>query len=138
MNLMLPFASKELPNGKKLYRRKKGYQVALDANTTTVYEIIAPYSAQKINKVEILYCAVDGLTCDFKILDTSTGTYSTTPDYVLNQFGWSVNIAQGYYEDVSEYDADLYQGMRIQLTFNNPGAEQSLGINIIFHEVKDS
>ena len=135
MYLPLPFAAKELADGKKLYRRKYGYAVSLDANTNTTYEITVPYASQKVNEVEIIGAQSD-LKVDLKILDTAAGTYSTIPNYVLDQFGFSVNVAKDFFKDVSPYDAHLYTGMRIQFIFNNPGASYAIGINIVYHEVK--
>lgn len=135
MNLQLPFCSKELPNGKKLYRHKYGYSFSLAANGTTVYNITVPYTACKINEAEILW-APEGVSVDMKIKDTASGTYSTVPNYTFAQYGYSVMIAADYYKDVSQYDADVYSGMILEFTFNNTSAtSKTIGLNMIFHEV---
>jgi hypothetical protein len=135
MFLQLPFASKELPDGKKLYRRKHGYTVALAANTVTIYEITVPYASQKINEAEIIGC-LPGIKANFKVVDTASGTYSTIPNFVLDQFGFNVNITKDYFQDISQYDAHCYTGMRLVFEFDNPNAEHVIGINIVYHEVK--
>lgn len=139
-----PFASKELANGKKLFRRMHGYQVTL-AGTQTILEITVPYSACKINKAEIVW-APAGVTVDFQVLDTDEGLIQqaagvpanqAVPNLMLNQFGYSINVAKDQYEDHSPYDADLIQGMKIKVVFNHSVdlAGTLLGVNIPFHEV---
>jgi hypothetical protein len=135
MQLNIPFASKELPDGKKLYRRKYGYEITVAAASSTTFEATVPYDSQKVNEIEIFGAAL-GLKADFKILDTAAGTYSTVPSYVLDQFGFSVNIAKDFFHDISPYDAHLYTGMRIQVVFNNPGTEYVIGVNLVYHEVR--
>lgn len=134
MFLPLPFASKELPSGKKLFRRKHGYQFTC-INGISTHEIVVPYPQAKINEIEILN---QGLNCkvNLKVLDTATGTYSTIPNFVLDQFGFNVNLREKFFEDTSQYDADVYMGMRIQLEIDNPNPEFNMGVNIVFHEVK--
>lgn len=139
-----PFASKELANGKKLFRRMHGYQVTL-SGTETSYEITVPYAACKINKAEILW-APAGVTVDFQVLDTDQGHIQqaagipenqAVPNLLLNQFGFSINVAKDQFEDSSPYDADLIQGMKIKVIFKHPlgAAGTVLGVNIPFHEV---
>ncbi len=135
MQLQLPFCSKELPNGKKLYRNKHGYTFTLEASTTTVYSITVPYTECKINEAEVLW-APEGVTLDMKIKDTSTGTYSTVPDYVFAQYSHGVVVAKDFYRDISQYDADVYSGMILEFTLTNSSeTEKTVGINITFHKV---
>lgn len=135
MMLPLPFASKQMPDGKKLYRRKHGYQVTLSASGSTFLIITCPYATAKINEAEILW-APEGVTLNMKIKDSVTGTYTTVPNYPLNQFGFTVNVATTYFQDISAYDADIFQGMQIEFEFiNNNGITKPIGINMVFHEV---
>lgn len=135
MLLPLPFSSKELPTGEKLFRRKYGYKVTILANQVTTFDITVPYPSQKVNEAQIVGCN-SGVTVNFKVIDTEVGTYSTVPNFVLDQFGFNVVINEKFFEDISPYDAHLYAGMRIRFEFNNPGSEHEIGINMVFHEVR--
>jgi hypothetical protein len=133
---LYPFHSKELPDiQKKLFRRSRGVQATLNPNGNTVIEFIIPYNWCKITTIEVV-----GLThmvkVDFSIIDTPVGTYSTVPNYKLNQFGFNVNMSKDYYRDHSEYDADLYLGMVIQLVVkNDTDTTPLIGVNFTLHEV---
>jgi hypothetical protein len=129
---MLPFASKELANGKRLYRRKHGYAFELVPGEN-VKTITVPYNVVKINEIEILN-ALEHMSVDLKVRDTAAGTYSTVPNMVLNQFGFSVYIRPGRFEDISQYDAELYTGMVLELKFTAT-IPQTVYVNIVFHEV---
>ena len=135
MLLPLPFSSKELPTGEKLFRRKYGYKLTLLENSVTTFDITVPYQSQKVNEAQIIGCN-SGVTVNFKILDTPLGTYSGTPNLMLDQFGFNVNVAKNYYRDHSEYDADLYVNMQIKVTIkNNTDLTPTIGINFTLHEV---
>jgi len=61
---------------------------------------------------------------------------STIPNYMLNQFGFNVEMPDGFYKDESSYDADLIQNMKIELTyFNNGENEKHIGVNFTLHEI---
>lgn len=135
MQLRLPFCAKELPGGEKLYRRAHGYTVTLAPNGSTTLIIHVPYNACKINEAEVIGCCA-GVSVDIKVLDSTSGTYTGVPSYMLNQFGFNVNIAKDYYKDLSPYDADLRLNMQIQFTFINSSSDTpTLGVNVPFHEV---
>lgn len=128
-----PFSAKALPNGKKLYKREHGIQEDLGIGQNTILFTV-PYPWVKIIGLEIL-----GGThldkCDLFILDSTSGTYTGVPNFVLNQFGYSVNIAAGFYEEENAYDADLYQGMQIKIIYTSIDTK-SIGINFNLSEVK--
>lgn len=129
------FAEKNLANGKKLFRRKHGYVLTLNASGSTTHTITVPYTAAKINEAEILW-APEGVKLSMKVKDTVTGTFSGVPNYVLNQFGFDVAVAKDFYSDYSQYDADVYGGMQIEFTFTNlTTVEKQIGINLVFHEI---
>ena len=45
-------------------------------------------------------------------------------------------ISDLYYSDSSNYDADLFLGMQIEIIFhNNDAEEKNIGINYVLHEV---
>lgn len=130
-----PFSSK-IVDGGKLYRRKHGVRGDILGNSTQSIKFTVPYNIAKIDEVEIINCAaVD--TVDLKILDSATGTYTTIPNYMLNQFGFNVNLSDIYYTDTSNYDAELNLGMQIEITYtNNETDTKSIGVNFVLHEVK--
>lgn len=130
-----PFKSKELANGKKLYRRKHGYQHEVTPGTSAL-TITVPYDVCKINEAEILWCP-EGVKIDLKILDTTTGLLTGVPNYLLNQFGFDINVGKDAYHDISAYDADLMRNMQIEVTFkNDTSITKTVGFNIVFHEIK--
>ena len=129
----MPFTSKTLANGKKLYKRVHGIQQALTVGNNTVLYTI-PYAWIKMTGLQLINCeALD--TVSLYILDSSTGTYSTVPNYVLNQFGFTVNCPKDYYQNYSEFDADLYIGMQIKAVYTSVSAK-TVGVNFILNEVK--
>lgn len=132
---MTPFRDKAVAGG-KLYRRKYGFKsgTITDGNQEIV-ELIVPFVC-KINEIEFVN-AKDGVTVDFKVHDTSTGFISAEPFYMLNQFGFDVEMSDGLYRDISEYDADLVTDMRVRITVkNNTGSDYICKGNIVYHEVK--
>jgi len=131
-----PFSKKTLPNGYKLFRRKYGIRMNCIKNSSTLFNFIVPYAQAKINQIEI----VDGHAgdqLDFKVYDTPTGTISTVPNLMLNQFGFLVEIPNGFYRDESQYDADMIQDMKIEVTYKNNDLnnDKSVGINIVYHQL---
>lgn len=135
MQQNLPFASKSLADGRRLFRRLHGSTLTLAASGDTVFSYTIPYATVKINAAEILWCP-EGVTVDFKVKDNASGTYSGVPNYTLNQFGFGVTVSQDYYQDHSEYEADLFAGMVIEFTFHNSTATtKTIGVNLTLHEV---
>jgi len=127
-----PFSAKTI-EGKKLYKRIHGIQQAVSIGANVINFSI-PYPQVKMNGAEF----VGGLTGDIvslEIYDDASGTYSTIPNYKLNQFGFNVNVSKDYYIHKSEYDADLYYGMVIKVTYTT-AINSTIGINFILNEVK--
>lgn len=130
-----PFAQKITKDGKKLFRRKHGVKKTIAANSTDTIDFIVPYALVKINKAEIINC-IAGDTVSLKIYDNAVGTISTVPNYLLNQFGFDVVMPDGMYADESNYEAELIQGMKIQLVYtNNSTTSREVGLNITLHQV---
>ncbi len=129
-----PFASKVLSNGKKLFGRVHGENYTLESGENTK-EFVIPYPQVKFNEIEIIGAEI-GDNSNLKILDTATGTYSGVNNYELNQFGFDVYISKDFYRRKSNYDADLYTGMRICIEYNSVSAKD-ICINFVLHEVKD-
>lgn len=129
------FAQKVTKEGKKLFRRKHGTKKIIVANSTDTLELVVPYPLAKINQAEIMNCSA-GDTVDLRVYDTASGTISTVPNYMLNQFGFGVIMPNGTYVDESNYDADLIQGMKIQISYTNNSSEpREIGLNITLHQV---
>lgn len=133
-NSNLPFDAKKLPDGKSLYRKVHGVKKTLSGDTT--FDLVIPYNFAKITGVEVVW-APAGLQCDMKVYDTPTGTISTIPNYMLNQYGFDVGLAKDFYEENSNYDADLIKDMKIECLIKNPNnLTDEVCINFILHEVK--
>lgn len=132
-SLTQSFTSKTLPNGKKLFARNTGLQYSLSSGANTItHTATLPWA--KVTGIEVIGAEILDYA-DFKVLDSSTGVYSGIPNYLLNQFAFSVNIAKDYYSRTSTFDADLYQGMVISISYNSVSAK-TIGINLIMNEVK--
>lgn len=130
-----PFASKQLSNGQKLFKRVHGVSKTIAANSTDTIQLIVPYSQAKINGLEIVG-ARHGDTANFNVYDTADGTISSIPNYKLNQFGFNVNLAKDFYKEKSQYDADIIQNMVLELEItNNNDTEVLIGANFILHQL---
>lgn len=132
----LPFASKTIETSsgvKKLYKRVVGKQFAVDVGLNTLSFTI-DFDWVKINGIEFLNSETLE-KASLSVYDTSTGTYSTIPDYKLNQFGFDVNLCHDFYRWGSEYDADLYRGMIIKIEYTST-SQKSVGVNYMLNEVK--
>jgi hypothetical protein len=133
---IFPFKSKITKYG-KMYRRKHGF-VSEDvaAGDTVTIDLPVPYNNVKINEIEFINC-LDGDTCNLQVLDTPTGTFSTIPNCMLNQFGFEVQLPNGPFKDHSDYDADLIKDMDVRLIYtNNSTVTRKVRGNIVWHEVK--
>lgn len=126
------FASK-LYGDKALFKRLTGIkQNVVTGNNTFTYTI--PYPWVKIIGLEVVNSeSLD--TVDFEVLDSVNGNYSGTPNLKLNQFGFSLNLKKDFYEHLTNYDADLYQGMQLKFTYNSI-SDKTIGINFNLNEVK--
>lgn len=127
-----PFASKTIGT-KNLYKRVTGmkFPVVMGSNNLNY---VATFPWVKFTGIEI----INGEVGDFislYVLDTATGTYSTVPNAVLNQFGYSVNVIPVSYVHKSEFDADIYQGLQIKMVYTSVSVK-TIGVNYIISEVK--
>lgn len=135
------FSSKEI-NGKKLFKRVHGVVVDAVAGMNSI-SLIVPYPAVKLNELQILWCD-EGTTAKFFVDDTEAGLYqqslgvpagATEPFLMLNQFGFGLGVAAGFYKQYSEYDADLIGGMRLRCELTIP-ADKKVCVNFILNELK--
>lgn len=133
----LPFAAKTLPDGSKLYERKHGVagsEVVAGQSKTTIFSV--PYPICKITAVQVVGSKL-GDQVDFRILDTPAGTVSTVPNYPLNQFGFGVYVTDGEFKEESRYDADLFLGLQLEMTYiNNGSSPVTPNYNVLLHELK--
>lgn len=128
-----PFASKTLRNGKKLFKRIHGVQHTLTTANNKI-DFIVPYTQAKITGLEIIGANI-GDVADFSVYDNSVGTISGIPNFKLNQFGFAVNMSKDFHKEVSQYDADLIQGMKLEVDYTGT-VNQLVCVNFILHEIK--
>lgn len=126
------FTAKE-EGGKKLFTRTHGstFTLAVGANDCV---FTVPYPQVKFNALEIVGCE-KGDVVSLQILDDDSGTVSTVPNYVLNQFGFSVGVPDGFYIRESKYDADLFYGLKVKVIYESVSAKD-VTINYVMHELK--
>jgi hypothetical protein len=139
-----PFATKFLKTGEMLFRRKHGKKVTIPANDKKVVTFEVPYTKCKINKLEVID-ANKRDRVDLKVRDSVMGIAqlgmgvppaAVEANKLLNQFGFDVVVCDLLYSDKSDYDADLYQGMIVEITYyNDTPDDKEVGFNIIFHEL---
>ena len=131
-----PFGSKKLPNGQSLFRRIHGLKLDLDTSgSDQKVTFTVPYGSAKITSTEIIGASL-GDRIDFKVLDTASGTVTTVPNYMLNQFGFDVYPSEGRYEQKSEYDADLFLGLQLEITVKPmDSVARPVYFNLVLHEV---
>jgi len=127
-----PFSSKVIGT-KKLYIRATGkaHPVTVGSNNL---DFLVPYNVMKFNGIQIVNCEL-GETVNLKVLDSATGAYSTFPNYMLNQFGFTINLPNGVFIKESQYDADVYKDMVIRIEYTAVTA-RDVRINYSIHELK--
>lgn len=133
----IPFAAKIMPDGQKIYTRVHGTSAVVSGTPYNI-DFVVPYAACKFTGIEIINGDL-GDKANFKILDTALGTLTGTPNFLLNQFGFNVNVSGAYYKRESTYDADLVQDLVLRLEYNSINSDllpKTIYINFIFHEIK--
>ena len=138
-NTQYPFSAKILQTGKKIFTRMHGKKFTIN-NSGEDLDFTVPYIQCKITGIEIIG-AEEGDKVQFKVIDDANGTYSGTPNQQLNQFGFDVYPSINFYNYKSNYDADLYYGMKLRLTYDSKDVvldpSRDIYINYILHEVTD-
>lgn len=126
-----PFAEKG-----QLFFRGQGVKQNCLANSTTNITFVVPYTKAKLNGIEILY-GQDRDLCQFKVLDSTTGTYTGVANYLLNQFGYDWNVDSNAMKEILPYDADVFYGMQLVVEYTNNGnSDVEVGVNFYLHEDK--
>jgi len=131
-----PFGAKSQVIGgvlKKFYARNTGLQYDLTTGSNDINFTI-PFPWVKIIGIECIGGEILD-TAELRVYDNALGTYSGVPDALLNQFGYTLNMAKDYYARSSPFDADLYQGMILKITYVSI-SDKRVGMNIIMNEVK--
>lgn len=126
-------ASKTLPDGKKVYKRVVGVRASCVTGPNDIIWAM-PFNWVKFMGIEVAGCEV-GDYMSLYILDTQTGTMSTIPNYVLNQFGFDANMPKDFYKHQSEFDADLTLGLQVKIVYHSV-SDKAIGVNFVMNEVK--
>ena len=136
MSMLSPFAAKKLAIGgtiKNLFARNTGKQFAVTTGSNDlVYTATFPWV--KMIGLECIGCEI-GDYAELRVYDTPAGTYSGVANALLNQFGYTLNMAKDYYSRVSPFDADVYIGMVLKITYTSI-SNKTIGINYLMNEVK--
>ena len=128
-----PFAAKRV-DGRNLFNRTTGQAYSLAAGTQDC-EFVVPFAEMKFNGLEVIGGEI-GDSVNLFVFDDASGTYSGTPNYQLNQFGYTVFPAKDFYKKVSRYDADVFVNMKIVAEYTSITAK-TVYINWDIHEIKD-
>ena len=58
---------------------------------------------------------------------------------ISKSFETDTKLPEGFYRDISTYDADLLYEMRIKIKYyNNSNEERTIYGNIVYHEIKSA
>jgi len=129
----LPAFAAKTRAGKKLYSRTHGKKHSVTTGLSYPNFVI-PYDSCLFNEVEIINGEV-GDYIDLFILDTATGTVTTIPNYPLNQFGYDVFLVAGFYKRGSNYDAELFKDLQIDMKYYSI-SDKDIYVNYVLHELK--
>lgn len=130
----MPYASKS-NSTHKFFKRIHGTGTNCTFGEVTNIDFVIPYAQAKIAKISLHGCEC-GDTINLKFYDTPTGTVSTVPNYMLNQFGFDVELSDGSFESKSEYDADVIGDMKIRVEYSNNGTvNKYIGLNIYLDQL---
>jgi hypothetical protein len=125
-------ASKHYGNN-KLFKRVVGVREDV-IEGLNVIDWISPFPWAKFIEMQFTNTEIGDYIC-LEVYDTPEGTYSGIPDFKLNQFGFTVNVPNGFYSHKSEFDADIYFGMIIRLSYHTIN-NKKIGMNFVLNEVK--
>ena len=136
-NPIKPLPSNIDETGKKLFARLTGLPpVTVLAGQAENFDFSFPYSVGKVNSSEIIGCNAHDIA-DFFVLDDNVGTYTTVPNYTLNQYGFDVNLKEGFHEFYCEYPGTIYQNMILRVRYENKSdVDTKVSINLKIHELK--
>ena len=128
-----PFADSESHSFKG-----RGFSKNCPANTTTTVSYQIPSMeglSYEMSGVEILNASL-GDTVHMKVLDDSSGTYSTVPNYQLDEFGITWNVRPDVFIKDLPYSATLMPGMIVAFDYtNSTGTDRIIYINLDLHKI---
>jgi hypothetical protein len=131
-----PFTAKTmLINGvkKNLFARNTGKQFGVTTGSNDL-NYTATFAWVKMIGLECIGAEI-GDYAELRVYDSPAGTYSGVPNALLNQFGYTLNLAKDYYVRTSPFDSDVYAGMVLKITYNSI-SDKTIGINYLMNEVK--
>lgn len=128
-----PMAAKRLSTGERLFKRVHGIEIDAHAGQN-IATWTTPYPWAKFIAIEFINAEI-GDKCSLNVLDSVTGMISGYANANLNQFGFTVNLAERFYRHESQFDADLYYGLQIRLVLNSVSAKK-VYVNFVMNEVK--
>lgn len=131
-----PFAAKTLLiNGvkKNLFARNTGKQFGVTTGSNEL-SYTATFAWVKMVGLECMGAEL-GDYAELRVYDSPAGTYSGVPNALLNQFGYTLNLAKDYYARTSPFDSDVYAGMVLKITYVSV-SNKTIGINYLMNEVK--
>lgn len=92
-------------------------------------------SESDMSGVEILGADI-GDKVQMQVIDDASGTYSTIPNYVLNQFGTNWYVRPDIFVKDLPYSARVYPGMIVRFVYENTSVDsKTLYINLDLHRV---
>ena len=107
--------------------------ICINGQTTDI-DWTVPTGTFLFNAVEILNGDYGDIV-QLQIIDTEIGTYSTVPDYILNEFGTNWNMRKEMIKALP-YDATLMEGMIVRFKYsNNSGVDKVIYANIDLHQL---
>lgn len=115
----------------------KGVQQAVAANTTTNINFTVPASDYGFDFDGLALIGTENNDkATMKVLDDSSGTYSGTPNALLNQFATDWNTVKDKCSEMMPYPARVYANMvlRVEYTETNNNAK-TIGMNVRLHKV---
>jgi len=111
-----------------LYKRIHGKKYAsVPAGVVTELDFAVPYPLAKIETIEIINGALgDSVTFEVYYLNT-----------LVNTFGFDMYLdGSGYYEQHSQYDADVNDNITFKIKYNNQNAARDIYVNYVLNELK--
>jgi hypothetical protein len=132
-----PLATNSAGNGKAFYQRSVGLRQAVtvaNPDPTVFTWTQSSFPLAQIYEVEVIGGEI-GDYASFKVLDSATGLITGVPNYVLNQFAFTLNIAKDHYSHAAKFPATVPQGLQFQFIYYSVSAK-TIGINLFFNEVK--
>ena len=126
-----PYANKDF-QGKNLYARIFGKTFQVDAGANSLLFSI-PFNAVKLFGADIIGGEI-GDTCNFKVLDKAVNPIYGTPNALLNQFGFDVNLCSGTFSYASKFPADLIKDFQILIEYTSVSSK-TIGVNYLMDEL---